>query len=159
MEKLAQETGEMLREKGLTLGFVESATGGLLSSMITDVPGSSDYYKGSITSYSNQAKVNLAGVRQETLDKYGAVSPQVAEEMACGGRKALDVDICLSDTGIAGPGGATESKPVGLFYLGLSHKDRTFNRKLILNGDRRQNREAAAEAVLLWLKEYLCGLG
>jgi PncC family amidohydrolase len=159
MEKLAQETGEMLREKGLTLGFVESATGGLLSSMITDVPGSSDYYKGSITSYSNQAKVNLAGVRQETLDKYGAVSPQVAEEMARGGRKALDVDICLSDTGIAGPGGATESKPVGLFYLGLSHKDRTFNRKLILNGDRRQNREAAAEAVLLWLKEYLCGLG
>jgi PncC family amidohydrolase len=159
MEKLAQETGEMLREKGLTLGFVESATGGLLSSMITDVPGSSDYYKGSITSYSNQAKVNLAGVRQETLDKYGAVSPQVAEEMARGGRKALDVDICLSDTGIAGPGGATESKPVGLFYLGLSHKDRTFNRKLILNGNRRQNREAAAEAVLLWLKEYLCGLG
>jgi PncC family amidohydrolase len=159
MEKLAQETGEMLREKGLTLGFVESATGGLLSSMITDVPGSSDYYKGSITSYSNQAKVNLAGVRQETLDKYGAVSPQVAEEMARGGRKALDVDICLSDTGIAGPGGATESKPVGLFYLGLSHKDRTFNRELILNGNRRQNREAAAEAVLLWLKEYLCGLG
>jgi nicotinamide-nucleotide amidase len=159
MEKLAQETGEMLREKGLTLGFVESATGGLLSSMITDVPGSSDYYKGSITSYSNQAKVNLAGVRLETLDKYGAVSPQVAEEMARGGRKALDVDICLSDTGIAGPGGATETKPVGLFYLGLSHKDRTFNRKLILNGDRRQNREAAAESVLLWLKEYLCGLG
>jgi PncC family amidohydrolase len=158
MENLASEIGIMLRQKGLTLGFVESATGGLISKLITDVPNSSDYYKGSIVSYSNQVKVDLAGVRQETLDKFGAVSPQVAEEMAQGGRKALDVDICLSDTGIAGPGGATETKPVGLFYLGLSHKGGTFNRKLVLSGNRQQNRKAAAEAVLLWLKEYLSSL-
>jgi PncC family amidohydrolase len=155
MENLASEIGIMLRQKGLTLGFVESATGGLISKLITDVPNSSDYYKGSIVSYSNQVKVDLAGVRQETLDKFGAVSPQVAEEMAQGGRKALDVDVCLSDTGIAGPGGATETKPVGLFYLGLSHKGGTFARKLILNGSREQNRKAAADAVLSWLKEYL----
>jgi len=155
MENLASEIGIMLRQKGLTLGFVESATGGLISKLITDVPNSSDYYKGSIISYSNQVKVDLAGVRQETLDKFGAVSPQVAEEMAQGGRKALDVDVCLSDTGIAGPGGATETKPVGLFYLGLSHKGGTFARKLILNGSREQNRKAAADAVLSWLKEYL----
>ena len=155
MEDLAREIGIMLRQKGLTLGFVESATGGLISKLITDVPNSSDYYKGSIISYSNQVKVDLAGVRQETLDKFGAVSPQVAEEMAQGGRKALDVDVCLSDTGIAGPGGATETKPVGLFYLGLSHKGGTFARKLILNGSREQNRKAAADAVLSWLKEYL----
>ncbi len=155
MEDLAREIGIMLRQKGLTLGFVESATGGLISKLITDVPNSSDYYKGSIISYSNQVKVDLAGVRQETLDKFGAVSPQVAEEMALGGRKALDVDVCLSDTGIAGPGGATETKPVGLFYLGLSHKGGTFARKLILNGSREQNRKAAADAVLSWLKEYL----
>ena len=158
MQKLATEIGEMLRTRKLTLGCVESATGGLLSSVITDVPGSSDYYKGSITSYSNQSKVNLAGVRKETLEKYGAVSPRVAEEMAAGGRKALDVDICLSDTGIAGPGGATDKKAVGLFYLGLSHKNGTYNRRLNLTGDRRQNREAAAKEALSWLKEYLSGL-
>jgi PncC family amidohydrolase len=158
MKKIALEIGGMLREKKLTLGCVESATGGLLSSIITDIPGSSDYYKGSITSYSNQVKVNLAGVSKETLEKYGAVSPRVAVEMASGGRKALDVDICLSDTGIAGPGGATDKKAVGLFYLGLSHKNGTFNRRLNLTGDRQQNREAAAEAALLWLKEYLSGL-
>jgi PncC family amidohydrolase len=158
MIKLALEIGEMLRERKLTLGCVESATGGLLSAIITDIPGSSDYYKGAITSYSNQIKMNLAGVGKETLDNYGAVSPQVAEEMASGGRKALDVDICLSDTGIAGPGGATEKKAVGLFYLGLSHKDGTFNRRLNLSGDRQQNREAAAKEALLWLKEYLSGL-
>lgn len=158
MRKLALEIGDMLRGRKLTLGCVESATGGLLSSIITDVPGSSDYYKGSITSYSNQAKINLAGVSKETLDKYGAVSPRVAEEMASGGRKVLGVDICLSDTGIAGPGGATDKKAVGLFYLGLSHKDGTFNRRLNLTGDRQQNREKAAEEALLWLKEYLSGL-
>ncbi|MDD4923492.1 MAG: CinA family protein [Dehalococcoidales bacterium] len=159
MQKLAQEIGEMLRARKLTLGCVESATGGLLSSFITDIPGSSDYYKGSITSYSNQSKVNLAGVSKETLEKYGAVSPRVAEEMAFGGRKALDVDICLSDTGIAGPGGATDKKAVGLFYLGLSHKNGTYNRRLNLTGDRQQNREAATKEALLWLKEYLSSLG
>jgi PncC family amidohydrolase len=158
MRKLALEIGDMLRERKLTLGCVESATGGLLSSIITDIPGSSDYYKGSITSYSNQVKVNLAGVSKETLEKYGAVSPRVAVEMAFGGRKALDVDICLSDTGIAGPGGATDKKAVGLFYLGLSHKNGTFNRRLNLTGDRQQNREAAAKEALLWLKEYLSDL-
>ena len=158
MQKPSQEIGELLRAKKLTLGCVESATGGLISSAITQIPGSSDYFKGSIISYSNQAKVNLAGVGKDTLEKYGAVSPRVAEEMAAGGRKILHVDICLADTGIAGPGGATEKKPVGLFYLGLSHKDGTFNRRLNLKGDREQNRQAAVEAALVWLKEYLAGI-
>jgi PncC family amidohydrolase len=158
MQKLAWEIGKMLLDKKLTLGTVESATGGLISSMITGVPGSSEYFKGSIVTYSNQAKLSLAAVNKETLEKYGAVSPRVAEEMARGGRKALDVDICISDTGIAGPGGATDKKPVGLFYLGLSHKDGTFNRRLNFSGDREQNRKAAAEAALLWVKEYLSGL-
>ncbi|MDD4874405.1 MAG: CinA family protein [Dehalococcoidales bacterium] len=155
---MSQEVGTMLRQKGLTLGIIESATGGLISHLITDIPGSSDYFKGSITSYSNQAKVNLVDVKQETLDKFGAVSPQVAEEMANGGRQVLDVDICLADTGIAGPGGATGKKPVGLFYLSLSHKDGTYSRKINLNGNREQNKKKAAEAVLLWLKEYLSDL-
>jgi PncC family amidohydrolase len=158
MIELSQIIGEILRARKLTLGCVESATGGLISSIITEIPGSSDYFKGAIISYSNQAKVNLAAVSKETLEKYGAVSPRIAEEMALGGRKALDVDICISDTGIAGPGGATDKKPVGLFYLGLSHKDGTFNRRLNLTGDREQNRKEAAEAALLWLKEYLSDL-
>ncbi len=158
MKDLAEETGALLLEKGLSLGLVESATGGLISQMVTSVAGSSDYYMGSITTYSNQAKVRLAGVKEESLKQYGAVSPQVAEEMAQGGRRALGADICLSDSGIAGPGGATETKPVGLFYIGLASKDGMYSRKHVFSGNRQQNREKAAEAVLEWLKEYLLGL-
>jgi PncC family amidohydrolase len=155
MQAIAKEIGELLKERGLWLGVVESATGGLLSSLITDVPGSSDYYQGSVTSYSNEAKMNLLGVKRETLEQYGAVSAQVAEEMALGGCRALNVDICLSDTGIAGPTGATTDKPLGLFYLGLAHKDQSFNRKHVFSGNREQNRTAAALVALNWLKEYL----
>lgn len=148
----------MLRQKGLTLGLVESATGGLISHLITGVPGSSDYYKGSVTAYSNQVKISLVGVAEETIESHGAVSFRVAEEMAQGGRRLLGVDICLSDTGIAGPGGATPGKPVGLFYIGLSHERGTFSRKHIFKGNREQNKQAATEAALSWLKEYLLGL-
>lgn len=118
---LEQEVGDLLRRKGLTLGLVESASGGLISHRITNVPGSSDYYKGSVTAYSNEVKSRVVGVREDTINQYGAVSHQVAEEMAQGGRKLLAADICLADTGIAGPTGATQEKPVGLFYIGLSH--------------------------------------
>ncbi|MBI2851706.1 MAG: CinA family protein [Chloroflexi bacterium] len=155
MNTLEQEIGEMLREKGGTIGVVESATGGLISHMVTDIPGSSDYYKGSVTAYSNEIKVSVVGVRAETIASYGAVSPQVAREMARGGRKVLAVDVCLSDTGIAGPGGATPGKPVGLFYIGLSHRDGTYSRKYIFSGDRQEIKRQAAEAALSWLKEYL----
>jgi len=158
VSSLEREVGSLLRRKGLSLGVVESATGGLLSHLITDVPGSSDYYKGSITSYSNEIKNRLVGVSQDTIGKYGAVSHQVAEEMARGGRKALDVDICLADTGIAGPGGATPEKPVGLFYIGLSRETATESRKHIFSGDRAQNKLEAAAAALRWLKEYLLSL-
>lgn len=107
MDRLEWEIGDLLRRYGLTLGAVESATGGLLSHLITSVPGSSDYFKGAVTAYSNEIKVKLVGVKPETLKKHGAVSSQVAEEMASGGCKVLAVDICLSDTGIAGPGSVT----------------------------------------------------
>ena len=155
MTSLEQEIGGLLRRKGLTLGVVESATGGLISHRLTNVPGSSDYYKGSVTAYSNGAKVSVIGVKEETINQYGAVSYQVAEEMAEGGRKVLGVDICLTDTGIAGPSGATPGKPVGLFYLGLSHQGGTYSRKHNFQGDREQNKLDAAEAALSWLKEYL----
>ena len=155
MSSLEEDIGNLLHQKGLTLGVVESATGGLISHLITNVPGSSDYYKGSITSYSNEAKIKLVGVKADTIQKYGAVSHQVAEEMARGGRKVLAVDICIADTGIAGPGGATPNKPVGLFYLGLSDQTGTYSQKHLFHGDREQNKRDAAKTTLLWLKEYL----
>jgi nicotinamide-nucleotide amidase len=158
MASLEEEVGKLLRQKGLTLGVVESATGGLISHRLTNVPGSSDYYKGSVTAYSNEAKIKVVGVKENTLNKYGAVSAQVAEEMAEGGRKALAADICLADTGIAGPTGATPEKAVGLFYIGLSHGERTYSQKHNFQGEREQNKQSAAESALHWLREYLLSL-
>ena len=159
MAAIQHEIGDLLRRRGLTLGAVESATGGLISHLVTGVPGSSDYFKGSVTAYSNGIKQALVGVRLSTLKKFGAVSPQVAEEMASGGRSALSVDICIADTGIAGPGGASPGKPVGLFFLGMASKDGVRYRRLDLTGTRAQNKKSAAAAALAWLKEYLLALG
>jgi len=159
MTSLEQDIGDLLRRKELTLGAVESATGGLISHLITNTPGSSDYYKGSVTAYSNETKIKIIGVKAGTIKKYGAVSHQVAEEMALGGRNLLAVDICLADTGIAGPAGATPDKPVGLFYLGLAHQGGAFSQRHEFHGDRGQNKRSAAEAALSWLKEYLMSLG
>ncbi len=158
MSALAREIGDLLRRKGLTLGVVESATGGLISHLITGVPGSSDYFKGSVTSYANETKINIIGVKAETLKKHGSVSPQVAEEMAAGGRNLLSVDICIADTGIAGPAGATPGKAVGLFYIGLAHKNGVFSCKHEFHGTREENKKSAASAALQWLREYLTGL-
>jgi len=158
MISLEQEVGNLLRQKGLTLGVVESATGGLISHLITNVPGSSDYYKGSVTAYSNEVKIKVVGVKEDTINKYGAVSYQVAEEMALGGRKILAADMCLADTGIAGPTGATLGKAVGLFYIGLSHHGGSYSQKHCFQGSREQNKRSAAEAALGWLKEYLINL-
>jgi nicotinamide-nucleotide amidase len=146
-----------LRERCLTLGTVESASGGLISHLITNIPGSSDFFKGSVVSYSNAVKSGLVGVRIESLQKHGAVSAVVAEEMASEGRRLLDVDICLSDTGIAGPGGQTAEKPVGLFYLGFSCKDGTYSRMFLFEGSRIANKESAAKAALNWLSDFLTG--
>ena len=155
MSRLAQDVVNLLREKGLTLGIVESATGGLISHLITNVPGCSDCYKGSITSYSNEAKIRIVGVKNNILLEYGAVSRQVAEEMAEGGRKVLATDVCMANTGIAGPTGATPGKPVGLFYIGLSHKEGTYSQKHEFHGNREENKRNATETALSWLREYL----
>ncbi len=155
MENVAQEIVNLLREKGLTLGVVESATGGLISHLITNVPGASDVYLGSITSYSNDVKIRVVGVKAATIEKYGAVSPQVARQMAAGGRKVLGVDICVADTGIAGPAGATPNKPVGLFYIGLSHAGGINSRKHLFNGTREENKMFTALAALRWVREWV----
>ena len=155
MATLENQVIDLLNSRGMTLGVVESATGGLISHTITNVPGCSSYYKGSVTSYSNESKMNIIGVKAATLEKYGSVSPQVAEEMAAGGKKVLNVDVCVADTGIAGPGGATPGKPVGLFYIGLAYGEVVFSRKYEFHGDRAQNKQSAATAALKWVKEYL----
>lgn len=161
MADLEEKIAELLRRyqtntgKFLKIGSVESATGGRIGDKITNIPGISDYYHGSIIAYSNEIKADLVGVKDETLEIHGAVSPEVAIEMAEGGRKLLRVDICISDTGIAGPAGATAGKPVGLFYLGLSAKDISFSRKHNFKGNREQNKQNATEAVLTLLKDYL----
>ena len=158
MNSIEQDVGKLLHKKGLTLGVVESATGGLISHLLTNIPGSSAYFKGSIIAYSNEIKIEIVGVKAETISRYGAVSAYVAREMARGGRKILAADICLADTGIAGPEGATPGKPVGLFYLGLSRQAGTYSRKHNFTGDREHNKRYAAEAALHWLKEYLLHL-
>ena len=158
MPEIEAEIGKLLRQKKFTLGTVESATGGLIAHRITNVSGSSDYFKGSVIAYSNEVKVNIIGVKATAIKKYGAVSSQVARQMAEGGRHLLSVDICLADTGIAGPTGATEDKPVGLFYLGLSGRLGTKTRKHLFQGNREANKQSAAAAALSWLKEYLVGL-
>ncbi len=158
MTNISEEIGGLLREKGLTLGVVESATGGLIAHLITDVPGSSDYFRGSVTAYSNEVKIGVVGIAAATIERHGAVSPPVAEALAQGGRELLGADICLADTGIAGPGGATPGKPMGLFYLGLAHETGAYSRKHLFSGNREENKQAAANAALEWLKEYLLSL-
>ncbi len=153
--RLEEETGALLSELGLTIAVAESASGGLISNLITNVSGSSNYFKGSVVSYDNEIKSKVLGVRKETLEKYGAVSAQTAEEMAEGVRKLMKVDIGLSDTGIAGPSGATLGKAVGLFYIGLSLERGTRVEEHLFHGDRMENKQSAAEAVLGMLKEYL----
>jgi nicotinamide-nucleotide amidase len=149
------QLSKLLQDKGLTIGTVESATGGMIGGRLTSVSGSSKYFRGGLVTYQNELKMRLAGVKYETLLAYGAVSPQVAEQMAAGGRKALGVDICLSDTGIAGPGGETADKPVGLFYIGLATDNGVWNRKFIFKGDRAKNRESAAIAAIKWAIEQI----
>lgn len=141
--------------KLLTIGTVESATGGRIGDKITNVPGSSDYYKGSIVPYSNEAKIAIVGVKEKTIREYGAVSSEAAAEMAQGGRKLLKVDICIADTGIAGPTGATSGKPIGLFYIGLSAEDNTLVQEHRLQGSRESNKKKATEVSLSLLKEHL----
>jgi len=139
----------------LTIGTVESATGGRVADKITNVAGSSNYYLGSIISYSNDLKMNEAGVKPETLKLRGAVSPEAAGEMAAGGRRVLGVDICISTTGIAGPGGATQDKPIGLFYMGVATPDETSVEKFIFKGNRVEIKQKAAEKALGLLENRL----
>ncbi len=147
--------GELLKRRGLRLALAESCTGGLVSHLITNVPGSSAYYVGGVTAYANEAKVRLLGVSPETLEKYGAVSAETVIEMARGIRNALEADIGVSVSGIAGPDGGTPEKPVGTVWIGISATKDEYARHHLFEGDRLRVKEQSAQAALRLLVEHL----
>lgn len=154
-ENLLSKTIENLLIHKKSLSVVESCTGGKLGSLCTELPGSSVFFKGGFITYSNELKEKLVHVRHDTLLEFGAVSEQTAIEMAIGGRNILDTDFCISITGIAGPDGGTNDKPVGLVWIGLSSKNRTFAKKHIFGTDRDMNRERSVYAALSMLYDEL----
>ncbi|HVF25913.1 MAG TPA: CinA family protein [Anaerolineales bacterium] len=154
---LEAQIGELLQSRGLKLALAESCTGGLIGNRITDVPGSSAYFLGGLISYAYEAKIALLGVQWETLNSKGAVSREVVLEMAHGARKALNADIAVAVSGIAGPGGAMPGKPVGTTWVGLTTKEGEWARVFQFSGDRVQNKSQAAEAALQVLFDHLRG--
>jgi PncC family amidohydrolase len=147
--------GELLRQRGWRLAVAESCTGGLVGHRLTNVPGSSTYYMGSITAYAYEAKVRLLGVKWESLEKFGAVSEQVVLEMALGVRRALAADVGLAVSGIAGPGGGTPDKPVGYTWVGLNTCNHQEAQQFTWNQDRLGNKILSADATLQMLVDFL----
>lgn len=146
-----------MRARKWTLATAESCTGGLVADRITDVPGSSEYFIGGIVAYAYEAKVGLLNVSWDTLHSHGAVSSETVIEMARGARKALSVNIAVSVSGIAGPGGGLPGKPVGTTWFGLSTAERDWARKFVWDGDRIQNKNSSADAALQFVIDYLNG--
>lgn len=148
-ERLEARVGDSLRVKGWTICTAESCTGGLIAHRLTNIPGSSDYVLGGVVAYSNRIKQSLLHVRQGTLIAYGAVSEQTASEMAAGARELLGADVAVSVTGIAGPGGGSAEKPVGLTYIGLAGpNDLLVVQRHVWEGDREAVKNASAGAAL-----------
>jgi nicotinamide-nucleotide amidase len=156
--RIEEEIRELLAARNLTISVAESCTGGLVQKLITDVSGSSDYFVGGVVAYSNEAKQKLAGVKKSSLAKHGAVSEEVARELAEGVREILGADVGISTTGIAGPAGGTTEKPVGLVYVGLSTKKRSIARQFLLRGTREQIRGQTGKKILELLKEAVYDL-
>ena len=154
-ETMEEVVGLRLAVGGFSLALAESCTGGLISERLTNVAGSSVYFKEGVVTYSNDAKIRSLGVPAELILEHGAVSAQVAEAMAEGVRQRADTDFGLSVTGIAGPGGGSEEKPVGLVYIALSDDAHTEHRKMILPGDRELIRWRASQAALDLLRRRL----
>ena len=154
-ESLASVLGQSLKRAGLGLATAESCTGGLLAKMLTDVDGSSEYFTGSVVAYSNELKVGLLGVPGALLEEQGAVSAAVAEKMAEGVCRITGASAALSVTGIAGPGGGSAEKPVGLVFFGLSCQGRLLSKKRLRPGDRETIRLRAAHFALDWLRREL----
>lgn len=149
--------GSLLKKKGLTLAAAESCTGGLVSSLITDVPGSSDYFIGSVIAYGNDIKIDALSVKPSTIRRYGAVSSQTAREMALGVKKAFKAGAAISITGIAGPGGGSARKPVGTVFICASCKKRLVVEKFFFKGGRKSIKKQSALTAINLLVGLLAG--
>ena len=156
-ESVEVQVGRMLRERGWKLSLAESCTGGLVGDRITDIPGSSEFFWGSVVAYAYEAKVALLDVSWDTLNSRGAVSRETVLEMAHGARRVLGTQVAVSVSGIAGPGGGTEEKPVGTTWVGLVTPDGAWAKMFQFAGDRAHNKAAAAEAAMQFLLDYLTG--
>ena len=155
--KQEEVVANILKEKGLTIAVAESCTGGLIANRLTDVEGASKSFIAGFVTYSNESKSNFLNVPYELILKKGAVSHEVAYKMAEGVRLAAGVDIGVSSTGIAGPSGGTEEKPVGTVYIAISGKDKTFVKKLSLKGSRVKIKKQTSDEVLNMIIEYIEG--
>ncbi len=150
MQDLITRLSEELRAKKLRLATAESCTGGMIGAALTDLAGSSDIYEGGFITYSNELKTSLLGVQQQTLKAHGAVSEQTAGEMALSTLKRTDADIAISVTGIAGPGGGTTNKPVGLVYIAVVFKGRAPRiHKHLFEGSREDIRKETVKTALM----------
>ena len=148
-----EDTKKYFIEQGLTLGSIESFTGGLFASNVTKIPGASNFFKGSIITYATEEKERLLGISHEDVEKYGVVSKEIAEQMAVYGRDVLDVDVCISFTGNAGPS-VMENKKVGEIYIGLATPEKVEVFPFILKGNREEiQKEAVNEALKILLKK------
>jgi nicotinamide-nucleotide amidase len=155
---LAESVGRALKERGRTLSLAESCTGGLVSSLLTDVPGSSAYFLGTVVSYADRAKEDLLGVEEETLEAHGAVSEETAREMARGAREKFGSDVAASITGIAGPDGGSPEKPVGTVFFAVADRDgREKASRRFFGGDRAMIRRTAAMFSLDMIRRFLIG--
>lgn len=146
---------DMLKEQEMTLSLAESCTGGAIAARIVNVSGASEVFLQGMVTYSNKAKRRCLDVSKSTLKKHGAVSEECAAEMAKGGRKASKTDICLSVTGIAGPGGGTKEKPVGTVFMGCSYKGCTQVREFHFQGNRARVREQTVAHGLAFLRDCM----
>jgi nicotinamide-nucleotide amidase len=156
-ERLEDVLVRLLQERGHTVSTAESCTGGLLSDTLTNVPGSSAVVLGGVVAYANEVKENVLGVRAETLAKYGAVSRQVALEMAAGVVKLTGSDVAVSTTGVAGPGGGSPKKPVGTVWIGFNVEGRLFAVNPVFSKDRRLNKTLTVQVALETLRRELTG--
>ncbi len=154
-ETLESVIGQLLRNRGKTLSTIESCTGGALSARIVSVPGSSDYFQGSVITYANAAKEKMADVNPETIEKYGAVSQQTVEEMAVKGRRILNTDYCIATSGIAGPDGGTIEKPVGTVWIAIAAPDKIYSKNFLFKHNRERNIELTVVYALNFLRRVI----
>jgi nicotinamide-nucleotide amidase len=154
-DTLPQIIGKLLKDRNLKIGTVESCTSGLLANQIVSVSGASEYFEGSLLTYSYDIKESLLDIKKETLLTNGAVSEIIAQEMALGGLKKLGVDVCISTTGIAGPLGGTEDKPVGLVWIGLATKNQVKAKRFQFGDNRERNIQMTVLSALNWLRYEL----